>query len=67
MMRWKFSKMLNGFGFHQYRYDPFKRELSAIDGINKKDGNTLFIRNISKVRNKIAKASKVEIHGQLLW
>lgn len=59
------SQMKN-FGFSTYTYEPFSRELASLDGKNNQSGNTLFIRNLDAVKEKIAKAPKATIgHLQL--
>jgi FkbM family methyltransferase len=53
-------------GFKPYNYDPFKRELSLIKGVNRERGNTLFIRDIQKVQSRVRAAEKILILGHFL-
>jgi len=53
-------------GFGAYCYDPFSRTLAPLDGKNEVSGNTLFIRDIERVRAKIAIAAPIEVIGHRL-
>lgn len=59
----KILQMMFDYGFKAYSYDPFKRELLRLDGKNLSEGNTLFIRNIGHVLERIKEAPKIHIHG----
>lgn len=51
------------YGFGTYAYEPFSRELINLEGKNVNAGNTLFLRNVSFVRDRLATAPKVCING----
>ena len=51
------------FGFRAYRYDPFKRSLTKIEGKNLLGGNTLFIRNEKYILDRIKNAPNVNVQG----
>jgi FkbM family methyltransferase len=53
-------------GFATYRYDPFTRSLTSLGGKNEAEGNTLFIRDLDRVRAKIAAAAPIEVNGHRL-
>jgi len=53
-------------GFTTYRYDPFTRTLASLGGKNEAEGNTLFIRDLDRVRAKIAAAAPIEVNGHRL-
>jgi len=55
--------LMNEFGFETYEYEPFERTLTALGGKNKSSGNTLFLRNIDAINERIDNAAKIEIHG----
>jgi FkbM family methyltransferase len=57
-----FSQVLK-WGFTAYRYDPFTRDLAAIRE-SSRTGNTLFIRDISKVAELVGAAPKVSVLGK---
>ena len=50
-------------GFRAYRYDPFSRKLHEISSINDATGNTLFIRNIERVKSRLTGAAKITLNG----
>jgi len=52
---------LESSGFAPYSYNPFARELSPIAGKNGRSGNTLFIRNLDFVRERLANTPRVRI------
>jgi FkbM family methyltransferase len=54
------SKMLD-FGFRPFIYEPFERKLSPLEGKNEKSGNTLYIRDLNFVRDRVATAQKFRI------
>jgi FkbM family methyltransferase len=45
--------MMRGHGFGSYSYDPFARSLKALDGKSPESGNTLFIRNVELVAERL--------------
>jgi FkbM family methyltransferase len=59
----KIVAMLNDFGFQGYSYDPLTRALIALHGKNLSTGNTLFIRDLSFVQQRLATAPKVALYG----
>jgi len=54
------GKMLD-FGFRPFMYEPFERKLSQLAGRNEKSGNTLYIRDLNFVRDRLASAQKFRI------
>jgi hypothetical protein len=55
------SNTMNDYGFSTYAYEPFSRELKPLDGMKNPCGNTLFVRNIDAVKEKVACSPKVTI------
>jgi FkbM family methyltransferase len=55
---------LRGHGFKTYTYDPLARALLPLEGKNLESGNTLFIRDEALVRERLASAPPVLIHGR---
>jgi len=51
------------YGFKTYSYDPFKRTLVNLKGKNLKEGNTLFLRNVPLVQDRIHNAQSITING----
>lgn len=54
------KKMLN-YGYNTFSYSPFDRTLISLDGKNMQSGNTLYIKNIEQVRERLAKAQKYHV------
>jgi FkbM family methyltransferase len=50
-------------GFTPYQYDPFSRILVSLEGKNTQSGNTLFIRNMDFVLDRLKRASKISVKG----
>jgi FkbM family methyltransferase len=55
---------LHHFGFKPYCYDPFQREISALTNKNQNSKNTIFIRNLSIVEERIQSAPFIGICGK---
>lgn len=54
------AKMLS-YGFAPYEYCPLKREIISLNGKNNDSGNTLYLRNIEGVMQRIKNAPKYSI------
>lgn len=54
------------FGFSTYSYDPLARELLSLHGKNLTEGNTLFVRDESFVRARLATAPRFSVAGRVL-
>lgn len=50
-------------GFRAYMYEPFSRKLHEISSTNDATGNTLFIRNIERVKSRLTSAAKITLNG----
>jgi FkbM family methyltransferase len=50
-------KAMLDFGFRSYAYDPFRRSLRDLGGKNMASGNTLFIRDLEWVTERVSTAS----------
>jgi len=51
--------------YSPYRYDPFERELTPLEGANREGYNTIFIKDIEGARARVRSARMVPIVGQL--
>jgi FkbM family methyltransferase len=60
----KIAGVLEGAGFRAYEYRPFDRELNPLSRRRNTDGNTLYIRDIDLMRQRVATAPKVRIMGR---
>jgi FkbM family methyltransferase len=60
----RIMRMMSDFGFKTYSYDPLNRNLSDLGGKNLASGNTLFVRNLDLVAERVATAAKVSIFGR---
>ncbi len=56
-------QMMFDHGFKTYSYCPFERKLRILGGKNEYEGNTIFVKNIDRVLNRINKAPKFAVHG----
>jgi len=59
----KILSMMSGFGFKTYSYNPFERQLTRLEGKNITEGNTIFIRNLERISERIKSAPKIDVHG----
>lgn len=60
------QKMLS-IGFRSYQYDPFTRELTDLDGgVNPALKNTLYIRDVGKVKERLRSAPKFSVRDHLI-
>lgn len=57
------QRMLD-FGFTTWIYDPLKRKLIALGGQNRMAGNTLYLRNLASVRERVISATSFRVLGQ---
>jgi FkbM family methyltransferase len=51
----KILETMAGYGFSAYAYEPFSRTLKVLSGKNRLSGNTIFVRGINAVLDKIRK------------
>jgi FkbM family methyltransferase len=51
------------FGFESFAYEPFSRKLVSLKGKNAVSGNTLFIRDLGFITERLATAPQYRIHG----
>ena len=58
--------MMIEYGFKSYFYNPFKRELINLNGKNLTEGNTIFIRDIEYIKNRIQESPKFNIFEYLI-
>jgi len=58
------DKYLCKYGFKPYTYNPFNRELYAFGSKKVFPDNTLYIKNIEKVNERIKSAPKFLINGK---
>lgn len=56
--------LMRGHGFGTYSYDPLNRILSPLGGKNSASGNTLFVRDVAFVEDRLRSASKVAVAGR---
>jgi FkbM family methyltransferase len=52
------------YGFRSYRYEPWTRTLASLDGqVNDHSGNTLYIRDLPAVEERVRTAPVRRVHG----
>jgi len=59
----KIISMMSTYGFETYSYEPFERTLINLKGKNLTEGNTIFIRNMDRILERINAAPKIDVHG----
>ena len=59
----KILEVMLGFGFRSYSYNPLTRSLIDLEGKKLGEGNTLFIRDLSDVEQRLKQAAKVSVNG----
>lgn len=52
------------YGFKSYTYSPFDRELRPLESRNLSAGNTLYIRNVNLIAERVQKAAHFFVNGQ---
>lgn len=57
------ARMLE-YGFGAFRYSPFERELIALGGKNSLSGNTLYVRDVGAVRERLRAAPAFSVNEQ---
>lgn len=60
----KLVSLLESYGFYPYQYEPFSRKLKRLTGHNKTQFNTIFIRDLEPVMQRIASAKPVRVFKQ---
>ncbi|HXL81253.1 MAG TPA: FkbM family methyltransferase [Pyrinomonadaceae bacterium] len=59
-------KRMIEYGFASYNYDPYQRSLKELNGKNPSAGNTLFIRDVAAVRERLQAAPAFTVMGESL-
>lgn len=59
-------ELMFDYGFMTYSYNPLNRNFINLEGKNLNSGNTLFIRDMALVEERIKTAPQVLIHGKRL-
>jgi FkbM family methyltransferase len=52
-----------GHGFTACSYDPFRRSLARLSGRDPASDNTLFVRDVPLVADRLSTAEKITVHG----
>jgi len=53
--------LLSYYGFSPYKYEPFTRNLVKLDKFNTDKFNTIYLKNLEKVLDKIKRSRKIQI------
>jgi FkbM family methyltransferase len=56
-------QLLFDYGFKSYIYNPFERKLSNIEVKNTSSGNTIFVRNVDRVRARLKSSQPFVVQG----
>jgi len=62
----KIVDMMFDYRFACYTYDPFTRSLQRLEGKSRESGNTLFIRDVEYVADRLRASPQFEVLGQRL-
>ena len=54
-------KQMLDYGFNTFSYSPFDRVLVPLDGKNSLSGNTLYVRNVESVKERLATSPKFHV------
>jgi FkbM family methyltransferase len=54
---------MTGYGFRSFSYDPFRRELSPLEGRNGRSENTLYVRDIKRAVERVKTAPEFFVNG----
>ena len=57
--------LMSEYGFSPYSYNPENRSLVTLAGYNKKSDNTLFIRDLDFVAERLRTAESFAVHGKV--
>lgn len=60
------SEILTNHGFIPYKYDPLNRQLTELKSYNKEQFNTIFIRDLKFVRDRLKEGDAIKIWGKTL-
>jgi len=56
-------RVLMGMGFHPMRYDPFARTFASLQGFRQDQYNTLYVRDLPFVRERVREGPVIEVRG----
>ena len=59
------TRMLD-YGFQPYQYRPFERVLDRLPGIDRSTGNTLYIRDVDLVRERVHAAPRFTVNSRTI-
>ena len=59
-------RLLGSYGFSPYAYGPFDRALTALPGLNNRENNTIFVRDLPGIRRRIAQSGSINVAGRLV-
>ncbi len=59
-------KKMMSYGFKTFTYSPFRRKLKPLNGKNMKSGNTIYIKDVGKVQERIKSAAPFRTNGQTI-
>jgi FkbM family methyltransferase len=57
---------LVGYGFRPFVYSPCKRELILLNGVNQRSENTLYIRDVPQVLERVQSAAEFSVNGETI-
>jgi hypothetical protein len=62
----KLLEVMNGYGFQTFSYDPFSRKLTSLNSKNLHSGNTIFVRDVDRVMDRLISSPRFAVLGQSL-
>jgi FkbM family methyltransferase len=57
-------RLMIGYGFQPFAYSPLKRDLVPIVGVNHRSENTLYIRDVKQVSERVKSAAEFSVNGK---
>jgi hypothetical protein len=55
-----------GCGFQTVTYEPFMRRLTPSSGIERAENNTIFVRDLLAMQQRVATAERFHVRGRLI-
>lgn len=56
-------QLMLSYGFLPFNYSPFDRKLLPLESVNRRSRNTLYLRNIAQIKERLKNAPCFTVHG----
>jgi FkbM family methyltransferase len=61
-----FDAHMRDLGFRSYAYEPFSRRLTELESVNRNANNTIYVRDLGLVRERLASARSFRVRGRTI-